>query len=82
MKFTVLMFALVPMAFAAGEAAQGPRASGSPSPQSSASQRYFTDVPLLDQDGVKRRFYSDLLQGKVVIINVLFTRCDNACPVM
>jgi hypothetical protein len=37
MKFTVLMFALLPMAFAASEAAQGPRASVSASTQSSGA---------------------------------------------
>ncbi len=28
------------------------------------------------------RLYSDLLQGKVVVINTLFTKCENSCPLM
>lgn len=53
-----------------------------PQPQSSPAARYFTDTTLVDQDGVPRRFYSDLVQGKVVVINVLFTGCEGACPIM
>ena len=33
-----------------------------------AAKKYFTDVELLDQDGKKVRLYSDLIQGKVVVI--------------
>ena len=82
MKLVTSILAVLLMSRAGSGAAQGPGRTASASGQPSASQRYFGDVMLLDQDGVERRFYSDLLQGKVVVINVLFTRCDNACPVM
>jgi protein SCO1 len=42
--------------------------------------KYFSDVELLDQDGKKLRFYSDVLKGKTVVINALFTTCTNVCP--
>jgi protein SCO1 len=48
----------------------------------SAAQSYFTDTPLVDQDGRQLRFYSDLLKGKVVVINSFFTSCKDSCPVM
>lgn len=48
----------------------------------SAAQRYFGDTPLVDQNGVTHRFYSDLVKGKVVIINSFFTTCTSVCPVM
>jgi len=48
----------------------------------SPAHRYFTDVVLTDQDGHERRLYSDLLQGKVVIIDSLFTQCTSACPLI
>jgi protein SCO1 len=35
---------------------------------------YFPDAPLVSQDGKNVRFFSDLLQGKVVVINFMFTR--------
>jgi cytochrome oxidase Cu insertion factor (SCO1/SenC/PrrC family) len=48
----------------------------------SAAQSYFTDTLLVDQDGKQLRFYSDLLKGKVVVINTFFSTCTNSCPVM
>lgn len=43
---------------------------------------YFNDVKLVNQDGREMRFYSDLLKGRTVVIDVLFTGCTGACPVM
>jgi protein SCO1/2 len=42
--------------------------------------KYFTDVELMDQDGRTLKFYSDVLKGKTVVINALFTTCTNVCP--
>jgi protein SCO1 len=47
-----------------------------------AARRYFTDVILIDQDGREQRLYSDLLQGKIVLIHSMFTQCNGVCPVM
>jgi protein SCO1 len=47
-----------------------------------AARRYFTDTILLDSDGRELRFYSDLIEGKVVVINVFFATCKGSCPVM
>ena len=44
-----------------------------------AAHKYFTDVELVNQNGEKMRLYSDLLQGKVVIINSFFATCAGAC---
>lgn len=49
-----------------------------PAPQSPA-QHYFTDVELTNQNGEKMRLYSDLLKGKVVIINSFFATCQGSC---
>src|ERR1700752_1313523 len=46
----------------------------------SPAERYFSDVELLDQDGKKLRFYSDILKNKVVVINTFFTTCTSICP--
>ena len=40
---------------------------------------YFPNVPLTDQDGRQVRFFDDLLQGKVVAINFVFTSCSASC---
>jgi len=45
----------------------------------SPAQKYFTDVELTNQNGEKMRLYSDLLKGKVVIINSFFATCQGSC---
>lgn len=45
----------------------------------SAAHTYFTDVVLVNQNGEKMRFYSDLLQGKVVVMNSFFATCPGSC---
>ena len=40
----------------------------------------FPNVPLLTQKGKPVRFYDDLIKGKVVAINFIFTACSAACP--
>jgi protein SCO1 len=41
---------------------------------------YFPNVPLVTQTGRTVRFYDDLLKGKSVAINVIYTRCRDRCP--
>jgi protein SCO1 len=41
---------------------------------------YFPNVPLVTQDGKTVRFYDDLLKGRKVVINVIFTSCTDVCP--
>jgi protein SCO1/2 len=48
----------------------------------SVSEKAIPDVELTDQNGHKVHFYSDLVKGKVVAINTVFTTCDTICPVM
>jgi protein SCO1/2 len=42
---------------------------------------YFGDVPLVNQNGETMRLYSDLMKGKVVVINSFFATCSSSCPV-
>ena len=48
-------------------------------PAETPAHKYFTDVELINQNGEKMRFYSDLIQGKVVIINSFFATCQGSC---
>ena len=41
---------------------------------------YFPDIVLTTQDGQKVRFYEDLVKGKSVAINVIYTSCKDECP--
>lgn len=52
---------------------------GAQSTELSPAHKYFTDVVLVNQNGEKMRFYSDLLKGKVVIINSFFGTCQGVC---
>src|SRR6185369_14210491 len=45
----------------------------------SASSR-FPNVELITQDGKKVRFYDDLIKGKVVAIELMYTSCKYNCP--
>lgn len=38
------------------------------------------DVDVVDQNGKSLRFYTDLVKGKVVAINFIFTSCKYICP--
>ena len=51
-------------------------------PREEKARAYFTDTVLYDQDGRAVRFYSDVLQGNVVVVNFIFTRCTEACPLL
>jgi len=65
--FVVLAFAFVTLNVHAQE------------PTESAAQRYFTDTVLINQNGEKMRFYTDLLKGKTVIIDSFFATCQGSC---
>ncbi|HEX9945151.1 MAG TPA: SCO family protein [Thermoanaerobaculia bacterium] len=54
------------------------RAQAEPSP----AQKYFGDVKLVNQDGQEMRLYSDLIKDRIVVIDVMFTACTGACPVI
>ena len=40
------------------------------------------EIMVLDQDGRKLNFYRDLIKGKTVAINFIFTTCTTVCPPM
>ena len=46
----------------------------------SAAQIEIPDIAVYDQDGKKMSFYSDLVKGKTVAINFIFTSCTTICP--
>jgi protein SCO1/2 len=41
---------------------------------------YFPNVILTTQDGATVHFYDDLIKGKIVAINLIYTSCKFACP--
>jgi protein SCO1/2 len=73
MLTTAILFVIFLGASKMTTAQQPPPAADTP------AHKYFTDVELINQNGEKMRFYSDLIQGKVVIINSFFATCQGSC---
>lgn len=61
----------VAAAFAGSTAA---RAAGQQGPE------YFPNHPLTTQDGKVIHFYDDMLKGKAVVVNLIYTHCTASCP--
>jgi protein SCO1/2 len=45
-----------------------------------AAKPSIPDVEIVDQNGKAQRFYTDIVKGKAVIINFIFTSCTYVCP--
>ena len=43
-------------------------------------ETYFPNVVLTDQDGKTHKFYDDVIKGKVVALNFIYTKCKDVCP--
>jgi cytochrome oxidase Cu insertion factor (SCO1/SenC/PrrC family) len=55
-------------------------AATAPSP--SPAQSYLGDTLLQDQDGQEHRFYTDLVRGRIVVMDFIYTRCVGPCPIL
>src|ERR1700739_1165953 len=40
----------------------------------------FPNIELITQNGKKVHFYDDLVKGKIVAIDFIYTSCQYACP--
>lgn len=49
-------------------------------PSVSSGKMLIPDVEVLDQHGNELHFYTDLIKGKTVAINFIFTNCTTICP--
>lgn len=45
-----------------------------------AESSHFPNVELITQDGKKVHFYDDLIKGKIVAIDLIYTTCHYSCP--
>jgi protein SCO1 len=66
---------------AAGQqvATDGPGAD-SKRAETSNRRNPIPDISVTDENGNARHFYSDLVKGKVVAINFVYTTCSTICP--
>jgi protein SCO1 len=78
-KLFIQLLMILGAVYGAAVQAQTTPAAKPPAAEPSGAEKYFTDVVLTNQNGEKMRFYSDLLKGKVVIINSFFGTCQGSC---
>ncbi len=45
-------------------------------------ERFFPNVALTTHQGNEVRFYDDLIKDKAVVVNMMYTSCDDACPLI
>ena len=55
--------------------------AGPVSPKSSSGNRYnIPNVPLVTHEGKTVMFYDDLIKDKKVLINFMYSKCEESCP--
>jgi len=64
------------------ESASAPPATSSAAATDDLAALRIPDVPVYDQNGQRLGFYTDLVKGKTVAINFIFTTCTTICPPM
>lgn len=57
-------------------------AAAPPAPPPVAPSLSFPDLGVQTQSGQAVHFYRDLVKGKVVVMNFIFTSCTTVCPTM
>ena len=77
----VLAFALSAPSQVSIQASSQAQASPTKTPAEAAAS-FFPNTVLITQDNRPVRFFDDLLKGKTVVINFLFTTCTGICPPM
>jgi protein SCO1/2 len=64
------------------ESASKPPATTSTAETNDLASLLIPDVPIYDQNGRRLSFYTDLVKGRTVAINFIFTTCTTICPPM
>lgn len=55
--------------------------AGAASPQANGPRAgYFPNVIVQNQDGARLHFYDDIVRGKRVAFNMMYTSCSGICP--
>ena len=62
--------------------ASAPPAASSAAETNDLASLSIPDITIFDQNGRRLRFYTDLVRGKTVAINFVFTTCTTICPPM
>ena len=82
-QFTVLVLGVMLLATIEAAAQTSEPSCHTPAAKADTAARtkmVIPDVNVLDQHGNALHFYSDLIKGKTVAINFIFTNCTTICP--
>jgi protein SCO1/2 len=52
------------------------------SPRETLKRHFFPNVALRTHENKEVRFYDDLIQDKIVMINMMYTNCRDLCPLL
>lgn len=55
------------------------REASSASARARLQQRFFPNLPLVTHEGREVRFYDDLIKDKIVLLNMMYAKCDGIC---
>lgn len=53
--------------------------AGGPASAARWGEDYFPNFPVVTHEGKTVRFYDDLIRGKIVVINFIYTNCPDIC---
>ena len=82
MVIAVALSALGPAAVVRAQTHAHKSHDARPAAQPRKATPAIPDTPVLDQDGRRLKFYADLVQGKTVVVNFIFTSCTTICPAL
>ena len=79
-SIVMIVFAMSIFGAASAQVKQKPRQA--PTPKDPTASLRISDATVYDQNGKKFKFYTDLVKGKTVAINFIFTTCTAICPAL
>lgn len=57
----------------------GAREVSSTAARTRVQQRFFPNLPLVTHEGKEVLFYDDLIKDKIVLLNMMYAKCDGIC---
>jgi len=67
---------------AAGDGGERGKTGAGPDTEVRPATVNLPDVELLDQDGNRVRFRSDVVKDRLVVIDAIYTTCPLVCPIL
>ena len=78
----IVMIVFATFIFGAASAQVKQKPPQAPKPKDPTASLRIPNATVYDQNGKKLKFYTDLVKGKTVAINFIFTTCTAICPAL